>query len=376
MKKLLLLSTLLVAGGDDRKGYVVHEWGTFTSVSGADGVHLDWRPLAAKDDLPPFVYRYGSGLGRLRGGKGLEVSRVRMETPVLYFYSDQELEVSAKVGFPKGLITEWYPFACEAGKLINWGKFKVVPGLKDPLPRTPGESHYYPARETDAAPLRVWTRGAPKEPEFQVEKFLFYRGVGTFDLPLAATMEGTRVTVRRTGPHEVPQAVLFENLKGRVGWKTLGRISGPATAERPVLDRNVADLHRELEAMLVREGLYEKEAAAMVKTWKDSWFEEGVRVFYLVPTRLTDEVLPLTLDPKPAELVRVLVGRAELITPEEESRIASIARRLPEASAKAELAAKGRFAEAALKRVAAGDPALRPRIEAYFRETSTAVIRP
>jgi hypothetical protein len=36
---------------------------------------------------------------------------VRMETPVLYFYSPRETTVSVKVSFAKGTITEWYPHA-------------------------------------------------------------------------------------------------------------------------------------------------------------------------------------------------------------------------------------------------------------------------
>ncbi len=35
---------------------VVHEWGTFTSVAGKNGVALDWRPLNGASDLPKFVY--------------------------------------------------------------------------------------------------------------------------------------------------------------------------------------------------------------------------------------------------------------------------------------------------------------------------------
>ena len=54
----------------------------------------------------------------------------------------------------------------------------------------------------------------------------------------------------------------------------------------------------------------------MVRTWDDSWFSEpGVRVLYTLPRAWTDRILPLTLEPKPRELARVMVGRAELITP-------------------------------------------------------------
>ena len=35
---------------------VVHEWGTFTSVSGHDGITLEWRPLTVESELPSFVY--------------------------------------------------------------------------------------------------------------------------------------------------------------------------------------------------------------------------------------------------------------------------------------------------------------------------------
>src|SRR5580658_559406 len=36
-------------------GLVVHEWGTFTSVAGADGQAVEWTPLSAPSDLPCFV---------------------------------------------------------------------------------------------------------------------------------------------------------------------------------------------------------------------------------------------------------------------------------------------------------------------------------
>src|SRR5213593_2098041 len=43
-----------IVAGDNR--LVVHEWGTFTSIAGKDGVALEWRPLNGSTDLPKFVY--------------------------------------------------------------------------------------------------------------------------------------------------------------------------------------------------------------------------------------------------------------------------------------------------------------------------------
>jgi hypothetical protein len=46
-----------------------------------------------------------------------------------------------------------------------------------------------------------------------------------------------------------------------------------------------------------------------------SYFEkEGLRVFWIVPRKFTDEILPLKLNPAPVSLERVLVGRTEVLT--------------------------------------------------------------
>src|SRR5262249_54508760 len=39
------------------------------------------------------------------------------------------------------------------------------------------------------------------------------------------------------------------------------------------------------------------------------------RLFYVVPRHFVDAVLPLTIEPVPAQLQRVFVGRIELVTP-------------------------------------------------------------
>src|SRR5262249_15266277 len=134
-----------------------------------------------------------------------------------------------------------------------------------------------------------------------------------------------------------------------------GALKGETAMARPSLDQPVESLRRELEKTLVAQGLYEKEAAAMVKTWSDSWFEEGLRVFYIVPRRATDEILPITINPRPSELARVFVSRAEIITPEMESDILGAVKLFSENSPEAREAATntvrryGRFADPVLR---------------------------
>jgi hypothetical protein len=363
---------------------VVHEWGTFTSVAGADGASLDWRPLAGPSDLPSFVYTTGSPSRGLRHGRPIEFcpgcsagkeceakgciqGTIRMETPVLYFYSDRETTLTVKVDFPKGKITEWYPAARSTGRGIDWGAVRILPGAKIGFPHEVGDSHYYPARETDANPVRIC---APKMAA-EHEKFLFYRGVGTFDLPLKVSLAGDKVTVRNLGKDQIDQVVIFENRGGKLSYKIHCYLKDEVTLDRPTEERTLEQLSSDLLKVLTGQGLYEKEARAMIKTWRDSWFEPGLRVFYTVPRGATDAFLPIAIEPKPAELVRVLVGRAEILTPEMESAIAGQAAKLGDHSievrdgATAALRKYGRFAEPVLRKVLAttDDPEVKVRIK-------------
>jgi hypothetical protein len=327
---------------------VAHEWGTFTSVLTADGKAKLWNPLGGPSELPSFVYR--SSVSQCFKGPKSDLALVRMETPVIYFYSDREIRASVKVDFPRGCFSEWYPLARTARQTIDWNGFVAQPGAKENFPVDRSRSHYYPARETDAAPLSLGD-----EQKVEQEKFLFYRGFGNFDLPLSVRLNDDQVIVRSAWPHEIARVILFENREGRSGWRIHGPLNGEATIARPALGQPVESLLREFEKTLVGQGLYEKEAAAMVKTWRDSWFEEGLRVFYILPRRATDAILPITINPQPSELARVFVGRAEIITPEMEGEIRAAAQLFGEKSPEARATAinsvrrYGRFADPVLR---------------------------
>src|SRR4051812_22572789 len=63
---------------------VIHEWGTFTSFAGSDGVNLEFRPLVT-NDLPRFIMNPSSQSASpfLKSlSKDQYVALQRMETPV------------------------------------------------------------------------------------------------------------------------------------------------------------------------------------------------------------------------------------------------------------------------------------------------------
>jgi len=300
----------------------VHEWGTFTSIAGPDGSSMGWLPLTGSTDLPTFVehFREVAFKGGLRG-------TVRMETPVLYFYSPRETTVSVNVSFAKGLITEWYPhadsvnprlaprdislFNIKSSGGIAWNSIHVDPQGSAEFPTDNSGNHYFAARNTSAAALFVETQSGP-----QREKFLFYRGVSAFSVPINATVSAdSTIHLENQVPDEIPAAILVERRGAQLGFRMLGPLRDQAAYAPPELSSSLDSLSAALESILISQGLFPDEAHAMLETWKDSWFEEGSRLIYIVPRHFTDSVLPLRISPAPATTTRVFVGRLELVTP-------------------------------------------------------------
>jgi hypothetical protein len=291
----------------------VHEWGTFTSIAGQNGAAVTWSPLDGAQDLPCFVERHPLCIKCFLSGT------VRMETPVLYFYSPAATRVRVRVDFHQGLITEWYPkadvspgpnqFNVKDPALTSsatWSDVAIMPGGSDAFPTEPAESHYYTARETDAAPLRSGSTN---------EKFLFYRGLGEFQPPISAVaLADGRVTLKTNAGGSIGDVILLENRGGSIAYDVAHIDQSETTMTAPVLEGEAALPTAELERILVSHGLYAKEAKAMIATWRDSWFEEGARVIYIAPRAAVDGILPLTIVPRPGAIERVFVGRIELAT--------------------------------------------------------------
>jgi len=348
-------------------GLTVHEWGTFTSIAGEDGAPVDWYALGCSSELPRFVNDFGfRGLIKARLG-----GTVRMETPVIYFYSTSEIDAHVKVSFPRGVITEWYPQADvqvhqqgqplpvnltgldtslrQTAGSIEWKSVKVHP---DTAPNFPGDGStnpYYAARSTDSNPLAVGR---------EQEKFLFYRGVGRFPVPLSARVSADgRVTVETISGKIVPQVIYFENHgNGGLGYRSTGSLVQTTSIDRPQFDGRFVQLQLELAGILVSQGLYAKEAQAMVDTWRDSWFEKGSRLIYIVPAHTVDSILPLDVKPAPEHIARVFVGRVELLTPDTIQAVREAAL----SNDKQALQSYQRFLDPILKRIT--DPSLATRI--------------
>ncbi|HEX6885929.1 MAG TPA: hypothetical protein VF530_21325 [Planctomycetota bacterium] len=340
-------------------GYVLHEWGTFTTVVGSDGVLLEG--LSYEDHaLPDFVHQARTSRPGFAGVRG------KMETPVIYVYSDRERELRLRVGFQPGLLTQWYPQVAELyppvggeaplrgdvplrGGLLDWGVLRVLaPG--DGLAQLPavGAAHVWEhARAVDANVLERPATG-------EHERFLFYRGLGSFALPLAVRADpDRRLQLVNVGDEPIPGAVVLARRGAELRASFLPALAPDTPVQVKECDLAPIEpgaLMARTAQLLVAQGLYPREAEAMVNTWQHSYFEvEGLRVLYPLPRAQTDWLLPLYVAPPPRESVRVLVGRTDVLTNEEEQRALALAPRLTTAEeARSEL---GRFAPAVLRRL-------------------------
>jgi hypothetical protein len=386
---------------DKASDLVVHEWGTFLGMSGSDGTALD-AMYHEEHALPGFVH------GRAKDQLRMPGLFLKGETPVIYFYTPRPVRVRVGVDFPLGTWTHWYPQAAlvqpplakqaerpdrpKDGRICWFAEVtppSLVPaevrdrsikqaGAVSALPATSPDALWNFARDVDAAFVKTTDMtGRPARAEY--ERFLFYRGFGRAPLPLHATADGggTLSLDDESRLGDGVKHVFVLRIEGGRGAYTyrpaLGR-GEQATGAIPSMDgsRPMAEFTRliadDLAARLTESGLYAKEARAMVNTWNTSYFQnEGIRVLFVLPRSWTDSFIPIRLLPRPREVVRVMVGRLELLSPERERRTVDAVRDLaasdPERrqEAFAFLRRQGRYIEPIVRRLDATtpDPAVR-----------------
>ena len=352
------------------KGLVVHEWGTFLAMNGSDGVTLDGM-YHEEHALPGFVHARRNSELRLPG------SNLKGETPVIYFYSNTRTRVNVEVGFPSGIWTQWYPQASylgptlvQTGSLANprngrigWSVNVTPPSMPhgEP-PATDPDALWNHTRNVDAAfvsPINTESSG-------ESERFIFYRGLGDARLPLTVSATGGARLACGAGLEDGLKHVYVLRVENGQGvYRYLPSLGCnkemndvvPAMTKGQAVSRFADTLANDMAARLVESGLYAKEARAMVNTWRTSYFtSEGVRVLFVLPQTWTDKFIPMKINPVPAELVRVMVGRIELLTParehEAERAISNLASPDAElrASAFAFLRDQGRYVEPIIRR--------------------------
>jgi hypothetical protein len=309
--------------------FVVHEWGTFTTLSDSSGRLLDSLRLD-KEPLPNFVYQYNllkpsEDVLRYKGLSYIPRHvNVRMETPVIYFYSPLPLHVAIRVDFPRGLISQWYPNCSKGNKplpenaaldfarpvhgFMEWQANILAPDSRRKPTETTDSHTWNTPRQTDANFVEI-----PAQAE--IEKFIFYRGVANFLPPISAKYVNHKLTISNTGKNDLSFVFVYYNTGHGTPWSPWEGTIGTGKSQEVNMQQYhpPADLGQ-FRAALVNAGLYEKEAIALLETWTQGYFKTpGLRIFWIAPTDWTNEILPLHITPQPAVTNRVFVGRYDFM---------------------------------------------------------------
>lgn len=361
-----VMALLLVAGSASAQssGWQIHEWGTFTSLQDESGqslggINTDDEPVPKFVHGVPQAIQPGADFPPQIGGKGMPFCHpdvtMRLETPVIYFHPPpggaNAQDANVQVKFRGGWLTEYYPNAVSDApgqtngllQFVHLGSHTVGNLSWDHLqiggdwPLTNTTAHVWTSpRDVEAA--RVHADGG------ESEKFLFYRGVGHMDAPLIVSRDqdtGDLLLHSHLGglpvfkPLEIRSMWLVDiRTDGEIAFRSLGRMTlseglsfrtRASFAKEEYSAANFIKLKDSLKAALVSEGLFDDEAQALLKTWEASYFKSpGTRVFFLCPRAWTDYYLPLQIS-LPAQINRVMVGRIELVTPEQRAKLRKLA---------------------------------------------------
>jgi hypothetical protein len=347
---------------------VVHEWGTFTSLQNnsgtpVGGINIDDEPLPQfVHNLNPLILIQPHSVSRYMSKGAPErhpFVTLRLETPVVYFHPPKSMKtpltLDVDVAMQGGWLTEFYPQAQPEAPGLKEGRFDFGPITRQTTGRLAW--HGLTVGTTESGPettSNVWL--APRNVEAasvkaaggEAEKYLFYRGVGNFSAPLSVSTDQVHDRLQIRGrfdevlnPHDSAKIgriwLVHVRKDGTSAFRSIGPVAVTADRNKSVAEMpasfgekeyslgNLASLCDELHSGLVKDGLYADEASALVETWRHAYFKSaGLRVFFLVPRVWTDHYLSLKIS-APAEVARVMVGRIELISPDQRELLEKLA---------------------------------------------------
>ncbi|HZY85941.1 MAG TPA: hypothetical protein VFE78_13990 [Gemmataceae bacterium] len=328
------------------KGLKVHEWGVFRVHNDTALANADMRAVWA--GLPRFVYGQVAARSLPRHWQNVEI----VDRPVLFFHTPKAVDVELKVDFPGGTPAVWWPgterpalhgatLVGAAGQQPPFRSLEWRLRLKEPpnVARAPAlpaaaEGHWVKTLRAVQAD-DVFARVGERNFGCERERFVYYDGLLPRGKWLAVAVKGERVELRNQVDHPVfDVTVVDRRTPGKVRVARLARLDGQAATRalkftEPEAKGWSTAAVRELAAQLKATGLHADEAGSLAELWKKELFEtEGVTAFYRLPQSEYDRLLPLTMSPRPEELVRVGLVIHPHCEPDLAERVARLAREL------------------------------------------------
>ena len=305
---VLLTAVSFIAASTEpfHEKFVVHEWGV--QVLG----HAHQSPLLSPPGeliagLPKFVGR----------GQPLRYQLFGWDKPVIHLYGPEGTEVSVKVQTPLGLPLAYYPIPnLESGK--TWGSSakvmssgwlrydfdmqwsgKLRRAAPTNLPDVLADHWWHTAREIPSAYFQT-AKGS--------ERFLFYEATAAQAPVITATIDQRAITLKNDYKEVFGPVVILANdgtgLRGVTKkWIPPGHpVHCPESELRPWTEAEALEAFRRQWIAL---GMSTAEATAIVSIWKTDLVNRlGVLVVSPMPREIYDRMFPITISPRPDELVR------------------------------------------------------------------------
>jgi len=285
-------------------GFVVHEWGV---------THVRANGMAMPEvKLPAFVY----------SAPKME-NFPRHKKPILYFYCKGEKKVSVSIQLKAGRAMAWYPqFDLTAKKknskdkkmpvivrqTLQWNNVTLNAKAGDNLPKVENKHWWADCRKVPSSYVHVGKES---------EKFIFYDADNIVVPQLKH--EGTKEI--KPPKHEINNKENYDvkdffvmDLSGDNSYFSYTRIiksgeqlvisSTSPAAKKTLLD----DMKVKFKSALAKRGLYAGEIKSFMACWEKDIFEKkGCRVVYFMPEKEWEAKAPLTIEPKPDKIKRVMV---------------------------------------------------------------------
>jgi hypothetical protein len=377
------------AGGQAANGVTVHEWGVLSVYNDIELANADMR--AEWDGLPKFVH------GRV-DGRTVPVYNGPVRAPVLYFHAQQPIGLNVKVDFPKGKPAVWWPGNAIGGRggiqaqavqpesSLTWN-FQLRPSnaanykLKE-LPK----GHWMEAlRNVKAEDVHFSQTDflAPPGAGLTKERFIYYDGLIPSPKGLTIQVQGDTISLKSQAKHPLLDVTVVDlrNIR-KIRTATIAKMEPEADvkevklAERDQTKWPSAGID-ELITQLKAAGLNEDEARSLTDVWRKAFFEtEGVSVFYRLPQDIYDQLLPLTVNPKPEKVVRTLLVHHPHCEPDLADRVLALVKDLGsvkfeeriEAQKRLQALGKAAFVHLLRARDAAKDPEVKSRLTKVLEE--------
>jgi hypothetical protein len=350
---LLIVGTVgLLYADDDKKpdepvkGFFVHEWGVWRVHDDIEMANADMR--AQWDELPAFVY----GQTTTRDFPHHFERHSLVTKPVLFFHAPEAMQASVRIDFFRGVPAVWWP-ATKNPSYHDYGPRKITKPerpvkylewrlhLKKMAGQNGSRYELKPVNKShwmntlrDVKCDDVYVEVEDRNWGLEREKFVYYDGLLPRVNALSIIVDKERVSLKNQASYTVFDVWVIDNrvaAKPRVGRLPLLDAQDLAEVDLTAMTepRWDEEAGKALTAQLKDAGLNEDEAASLTTVWSADFFHSaGVTLFYRLPQKKYDHLLPLTVKPRPEKIVRVGLVQQILFDKELADRIAKLVKQL------------------------------------------------